>query len=90
MGKRESIVQDDKTCFICGNPYVQCHHLYKSHKCRQIADREGLFIYLCPNHHHEVHHNRELDLDLMKLGQEIFEKTHTREEFREMFVKSYL
>jgi len=90
MGK--SIIENEKKCFICQNPRVQKHHIYKSHKCRDIADKEGLWVWLCPKHHRELHDNagRGLDMELMQLGQQKYEETHTREEFIEKFIKSYL
>lgn len=88
----KSLIQNNKECYVCGNPYVECHHLYKGVKCRKIADREGMWVWLCSKHHRELHDNagRGLDMDLMQLGQQIFEETHTREEFRQLFNKSYL
>ena len=86
----ESIICNDKECFVCGSPYVEKHHIYKGVKCRKIADKEGLWIWLCRTHHEKIHNDRECDLLLMKLGQQKFEETHTREEFREKFIKSYL
>ena len=89
MGKH-SLIQDEKECFICGSPYVEKHHIYKGHKCRQIADKEGMWVWLCREHHDLIHQDRKLDLAFMRLGQELFEETHTRTEFREKFNKSYL
>lgn len=86
----KSIIDNTKECFICKNPRVQQHHIYKGNKCRKIADQEGLWVWLCRYHHNQVHHDREVDLTLMRLGQQEYEKTHTREEFREKFIKSYL
>ena len=37
-----------------------------------------------------VHMNRAEDLKLIKMAQRKFEETHSREEFREIFGKSYL
>lgn len=86
----ESIICNDKECFVCGSPYVEKHHIYKGVKCRKIADKEGLWIWLCREHHNKIHQDRDCDLLLMKLGQQKFEETHTRDEFREKFIKSYL
>ena len=88
----ESIICNDKECFVCGSPYVEKHHIYKSHKCRSIADKERLWVWLCPKHHRELHDNagQGLDMELMQLGQQKYEETHTRKEFREKFLKSYL
>ena len=86
----KSLISNAKECFVCGNPYVEKHHCFKGHKCRQIADKEGLWVWLCREHHNKIHHDRDCDLLLMKLAQQKFEETHTREEFREKFIKSYL
>ena len=85
-----SIIENTKECFICKNPRVQQHHIYKGNKCRKIADQEGLWVWLCPEHHRQVHLDRKLDVAFMRLGQRKFEETHTRDEFREKFIKSYL
>ncbi len=86
-------MQINKECFHCGSPYVEKHHIYKGVKCRKCADKEGLWVWLCPEHHRGqigVHNNRDKDLELMKAGQIIYEQSHSREEFREKFIKSYL
>ena len=50
--------------------------------------------YLCPEHHltgpAAVHRCQEIQERLHKIGQQEFEKTHTREEFRKIFGRSYL
>jgi hypothetical protein len=51
-------------------------------------------VWLCGRHHNlsneGVHFNRELDLRIKRTGQKTFEETHTRQEFRDIFGKSYL
>ena len=84
------MIDNNKVCFMCNNTNVEKHHIYKGHKCRQIADKEGMWVWLCRKHHEQMHKNRELDLELMKLGQEKYEQTHTRADFIEKFNKSYL
>ena len=37
-----------------------------------------------------IHFNKELDLRVKRMAQEVFEQTHTREEFRNIFGKSWL
>ena len=46
--------------------------------------------YECHEGANGVHHNRELDLELKEKYQAIFEETHSREEFRAAFGRSYL
>lgn len=80
MKKIDSIIQQkDGRCFLCG----MLDH-----------EEDGLTVYLCVEHHRTgkaaVHRNRESDLILKRYAQEIYERDHTREEFRTRYGKSYL
>lgn len=90
----KSIVQDNKECFYCKTTRnLNKHHILHGTANRRISEETGLWCYLCVEHHtgsHGVHHNRELDLMLIQYAQRKFEETHTREEFRQAFNKSYL
>ena len=57
---------------------------------RKNSERTGLKVWLCYEHHEYVHRNRLADLNLKAFAQTEFEKAHTREEFRQIFGKSYL
>lgn len=57
---------------------------------RKNAEKYGLKVYLCQRHHTEVHNDRKLDLVLITMAQKKFEETHTRDEFRAIFGKSWL
>jgi hypothetical protein len=37
-----------------------------------------------------IHFNKELDLAVKQMAQQVFEQTHTRDEWRKAFNKSYL
>lgn len=91
---RESIMSNERICYICGSPDVVVHHIYYGTANRSIADREGCWVYLCPPHHtgrDGVHFNREMDLKLKQLCQERWEeKNGSREEFIRLFGKNYL
>ena len=85
-------------CEICGrngswyNP-IERHHVFFGYGVRKIADRYGMVAYLCRECHQGpegVHNNRALDLELKEKYQAIFEETHSREEFRAAFGRSYL
>lgn len=79
---------------MCGSPYTQTHHIFHGTSNRKNADRFGYVVELCQEHHtgnHGVHFNREFDLNLQRLAQEHFEKTHgTREDFIKIFGKSVI
>ena len=89
-----SIMQTEKECYITGSRYnLDCHHQHCLHgqANRKLADRLGLWVWLRHDIHMRLHDSdKELDRQLQKEAQEAFEKTHTREEFRAIFGKSYL
>lgn len=91
---RESIMSNERICYICGSPDVVVHHIYHGTANRSIADREGCWVYLCPPHHtgrDGVHFNREMDWKLKQLCQERWEEINgSREEFIRLFGKNYL
>lgn len=91
----KSILQDEKKCFVCGKTYdLAVHHVYEGTANRRISDATGMTIFLCHFHHNMsdegIHFNKELDLSVKRYAQEIYEREHTREEFRSLFGKSWL
>lgn len=88
------IVEHMDRCAICGSPYVEVHHAIHGTANRKIADKYGLTIPLCHEHHLGAlgpHLNRTVDLTYIKAAQRAFEsKVGTREEFRSLFGKSWL
>lgn len=88
------IVERTDRCVICGSPYVEIHHAIHGTANRKIADKYGLTIPLCHEHHLGAlgpHLNRTVDLTYIKAAQRAFEsKIGTREEFRKLFGKSWL
>lgn len=95
MKKVKSIVVDSMDyCMICGKPYPQVHHCFFGPN-RKIADKFGLVVPLCMEHHtgsnYSPHRNRELDLEIKRKAQRDFEEKHgNRALFIELFGKSYL
>ena len=55
-------------CWLCGNPTVHKHHVYGGTGRRQVSEREGCYVYLCPAHHNMssvgVHFDHQLDMRL--------------------------
>lgn len=76
-------------CYICGCPATDTHHLLHG-SMRAKADKYGLTVRLCRNCHNLLHDKGVMDRELQRLGQSIFEETHTREDFIKEFGKSYL
>lgn len=91
----KSIVQKNKECFICKTTQdLHEHHIFFGRANRRLSEKYGMKVWLCGRHHNlsneGVHFNRELDLYIKRIGQKTFEETHTRQEFRDIFGKSYL
>jgi len=91
----KSIIQENKECFVCKTTQnLHEHHIFFNTANRKQSEATGLKIFLCARHHNMsdegIHFNKELDLEVKRYAQEIFEKTHSREEFRSLFGKSWL
>lgn len=99
---KPSILQDkNHTCYLCillnGDHHkhrtLHEHHIFGGPN-RIHSEEEGLKVYLCPEHHltgpAAAHRCQETQNILHQIGQQEFEKTHTREEFRKIFGRSYL
>jgi hypothetical protein len=92
----KSIMQSTKECYICGaTHWLHRHHCYYGVKNRSVSEKNGFTCWLCEAHHEGTYgvHGKEgayLDNKIKRECQEIFELTHTREEFRKLIGKSYL
>ena len=93
----KSILQDEKCCLICySNQQIEEHHIFGASN-RKKSEKYGLKVYLCHNHHNEnikgnpgVHHSREIDLWLKKMGQKAFEEHYPKKDFLAEFGRNYL
>ena len=92
--KRYSILNNLDKCFFCGKTAECIHEVYFGTANRQISIKNGFCAGLCNKHHNisknSVHNNRCMDLQLKKLYQEEYEKTHTRQDFINLIGKNYL
>lgn len=90
----DSILSNEKVCYICGSPDVVCHHIFHGTANRAISDDEGCWVYLCPPHHtgrEGVHFRKELDLRVKQACQEAWEEQKgTRDDFIRIFGRSWL
>ena len=91
----DSIVSNERKCFICGAVNgLHRHHVYGGSR-RQLSERFGCWCYLCGWHHNlsnsGVHADRQFDLKLKRLTQERWEETNgNRDAFIAVFGRSYL
>lgn len=91
----KSIIQTERECYVCGTTRdIHEHHIFEGIANRRQSEKYGMKIFLCGRHHNMsnqgIHFNKELDTAIKQMAQEVFEQTHTREEFRAIFGKSYL
>ena len=74
--------------------YIGIINVFYGTANRKLSEKYGCWIYLCAYHHNMsdegIHFNKELDLKIKKLCQEVFEQNGSREEFMRIFGKNYL
>lgn len=104
---KESIIQRVKECYLCRieaenvgyygeltDKGLHQHHIMFGTANRQIADKWGVWCWLCPDHHEHgpaaVHRCRESDLLLKKTAQKEFEKLYSHEKWMQLFGENYL
>lgn len=72
------ITKYDQYCLICSKPTVERHHFLGGTAKRKLADEDGLFAGLCPEHHNSskmsVHQNKEMKVLSQELGQLAWER----------------
>lgn len=91
-----SILQDEKECYICRTTLnLERHHVFGGWANRKIADKDGLWLWLCREHHtgaRGVHQNRALDLKLKRIAQKKWMDVNGKgiEDFIARYGKSYL
>ena len=92
----ESIISNDKKCFICKATLdLDRHHCLHGTANRKLAEQDGLWVYLCKYHHtmsdKAVHFDKELDMTLKRTAQERWEEQFgDRKDFIKRYGKSYL
>lgn len=91
---KKSILQEEKKCFFCGTTLnLERHHCIHGTAGRRIADKLGLTIWLCGEHHrgkYSPHQCSEIDLRLKRFAQSCYEDKHSREEWMQKVGRNYL
>ena len=91
----KSVIQIEKRCFVCGTTLnLHDHHIFYGTANRKMAEKFGLKVFLCQEHHtgsHGVHFNKALDEGLKILSQSKFEELYgCRKDFIREYGKSVL
>ena len=91
---RKSILQDEKKCFLCGTTLnLERHHVLFGTAMRRIADKLGLTVWLCAEHHHGAyspHQRKDVDLRLKRFAQSCYEDKHDRFDWMVKVGRNYL
>ena len=99
---KKSILRTRKgVCYLCdrlsddySEKVTEEHHILYGSGRRELAEAEGLKVYLCIQHHRTgqqaVHNCRETRELLCRIAQREYEQTHTHEEWMELAGKNYL
>ena len=66
------------------------HHVIFGRGYRNLSEKFGLWVYLCPEHHRKIHKDKELNVELRQQAQRIFLKDHTLQEWMANFTRNYL
>ena len=89
-----SILQDDKVCYLCGKQYgLECHHIFAGVANRRISEKHGLKVWLCAACHRGTEgaqYSKETNLRLKQEAQAAFEQTHSHGEWMALIRKNYL
>ena len=91
----DSVLQQKKECYVCGTTVnLESHHCLHGTANRKKAEKYGLKVWLCHEHHtgnSGVHFSKTLDDRLKMLAQKHFEEhIGSREEWMREFGKNYL
>ena len=94
----KSIMQNIKYCYVCGETHnLHKHHVMKGTRNRDKAEKDGLWVYLCYDHHEGTYgvHGKlghELDIYLIKQAEERWLKHYNKtiEDFIERYGRNYL
>ena len=89
----KSIISNDRRCYICKSQIIlEKHHCVFGTANRKKADQDGLWVYLCHQHHYDVHNkNSEMKKLLQKFAQKHWmEKYGDMDAFIDRYGRSYL
>lgn len=93
------ITEYDDWCLICGKSRTDIHHLIFGNAKRRLADKDGLTIPLCREHHEQMHNDKGMQAMSKICGQLLYERNKcaegygvdaARDSFRIRYGKSYM
>ena len=87
-----SILQNERRCFICGKQgQLDCHHCISGNSNRSNSEAYGLKIRLCRECHEKVHSNNDIATQIKQFAQRRWEEEYgDRNDFISVFGKSFI
>lgn len=88
----KSIIQSDKKCIICGTTQnLEKHHMIFGTGKRKLADADGLWCWLCSEHHKAVHNEDTYDKEMLQvMAQRAYEREHGHRAWMARYRRNYL
>lgn len=77
-------------CVLCHATAEHRHHVFYGSANRRLSEQYGMVEWLCRRCHDAVHNGGPQGLLLKMAHQARFEQTHTRDEFMQIFGRSWL
>lgn len=86
----KSIIQTGKYCFLTGRTDIQLHkhHIFNG-GLRKWSEENGLWVYLTWEKHRNLHDTNVDARRLKAIAQNIYEQTHSHEEFMSHVHENY-
>lgn len=94
--------KQDRTCYLCillngdyaTHSSLQEHHVMPGTANRRLSERWGLKVYLCIQHHtagnSAVHNNADIQHQLQRKAQEVFEAEYSHQQWMQVFGRNYI
>lgn len=96
MGFKASKISTQANCYLCRitrgeiiHAPLERHHCLHGTGMRKLADEDGLWVWLCTQHHRRLHDKNEYDKELQIIAQRAYIKEHGREEYFKRYGKFY-
>lgn len=85
-------MQKEEKCYVSGATHnLDIHHVMTGTANRKLSEKYGLKVWLRHDIHMDLHdRNKELEIQLKKDAQRIFEEKYSHEKWMEVFRKNYL
>lgn len=87
----KSIIQEERKCYLCGEiRNLHRHHCLYGTANRRLAEKDGLWIWLCVGCHMDLHEKGIMDKEIKTAAREAWcERYGTIDDFLERYGKIY-